>query len=214
MNIILIAPPAAGKGTQSKLLEEKYGLIHVSTGDILRNIASDGSELGNHIAQLLKEGKLVDDETVFKALESKLLELNSHNGHIFDGFPRTINQTSMLDELLSKLNQKVDSVIYIEIEKETAMKRALGRTTCPSCKEIYNIYYDTFTIENHCNKCNAELEKRTDDNEEAFNIRFDTYLNNLKPIIEYYESKGLLHTVKAQDKKEDTFSSIEEAIKG
>jgi adenylate kinase len=214
MNIILIAPPAAGKGTQARLLEEKYGLTHISTGEMLREIAGSGSELGNHIDQLLKEGKLVDDETVFKVLESKLLETNSANGHIFDGFPRTLNQVAMLDEMLSKSNQKVDSVIYLEIKKERAMQRALGRVTCPSCGEIYNVYDHAFKVKGHCNKCDAELEKRTDDNEEAFKVRFDTYLDNVKPIMDYYESKGLLHTVKAQQEKADTLAGIEEVIKG
>lgn len=214
MNIILIAPPAAGKGTQSELLVEKYGITHISTGEILREIAASGTELGNYIASIQKEGKLVDDEIVFKALETKLLELNSVNGHVFDGFPRNVNQAIKLDEMLGKLNQKVDYVIYIEIEKERAMQRTLGRITCPKCEAIYNIYKHTFEVEGHCNKCGAELIKRSDDNEESFNTRFDTYMKNVQPVIDYYESKGLLHKVKAQEEKEDTFAYIKEIIEG
>jgi adenylate kinase len=214
MNIILIAPPAAGKGTQSELLVEKYEITHVSTGEILREIAGSGTELGNKIAKTIKEGILVDDETVFKALETKLLELNSVNGHVFDGFPRNVNQAIKLDEMLGRLNQKADYVIYLEIEKERAMQRTLGRITCPKCEAIYNIYKHTFTVPGHCNKCGAELIKRSDDNEESFNTRFDTYMKNVQPVMEYYGSKGLLHTVKACEEKEDTFAEIEKIIEG
>ena len=208
MNIILIAPPAAGKGTHSALLKEKYELSHISTGDLLREVALTNQD----IAEKLSRGELITDEIVFELLENKIKDLNSDKGHIFDGFPRTLSQADELNDILSKFNQKVDVVIYLDIDKEVAMKRVLGRLTCPKCGEIYNTYRDTFNIENHCNKCNTELTKREDDNEETFTKRFDTYLEKTSPLIEYYKNKNLLHVVKCQTNKEETFALIENVL--
>ncbi len=208
MNIILIAPPAAGKGTHSALLKEKYGLSHISTGDLLREVATSDSS----IAEKLSRGELISDEIVFKLLENKLIELNSKVGHIFDGFPRTLSQAEELNNILNRLNQKVDYVIYLDIDREVAMKRVLGRLTCSGCGEIYNTYRDTFKVENKCNKCDSDLTKREDDNEETFTKRFDTYLEKTQPLIDYYSEKGLLHNVKCQDSKEETFALIEKVL--
>lgn len=209
MNIILIAPPAAGKGTHSALLKEKYGLSHISTGDLLREVAISNDD----IAEKLSRGELITDEIVFELLENKIRELNSDKGHIFDGFPRTLNQADELENILSKFNQKVDVVIYLDIDKEIAMKRVLGRLTCTSCGKIYNIHIDKFKKENYCNICNIELNKRKDDNEETFTKRFDTYLEKTAPLIEYYKNKGLLYNVLTQQNKEDTFKLIEEVLR-
>ncbi len=205
MNIILIAPPAAGKGTHSALLKERYGLSHISTGDLLREVASHDKDLSDKLSR----GELITDEIVFKLLEDKIINLKSDKGHIFDGFPRTLSQAEELDKILNKYNQKVDVVIYLDIDKEVAMKRTLGRLTCSNCGEIYNIYRDTFKVENHCNKCNSELTKRQDDNEETFNKRFDTYLEKTQPLIDYYKNRNLLRNVKCQPNKEETFVLIE-----
>lgn len=209
MNIILIAPPAAGKGTHSELLKEKYGLSHISTGDLLREVAVSNKD----IAEKLSRGELITDEIVFELLENKIRELNTDKGHIFDGFPRTLSQADELENILSKFNQKVDVVIYLDIDKERAMKRVLGRLTCPSCGKIYNIHTDKFKKENYCNTCNVELNKREDDNEETFTKRFDTYLEKTSPLIEYYKNKGLLYNVLTQSNKEDTFKLIEEVLR-
>jgi adenylate kinase len=208
MNIILIAPPAAGKGTHSALLKEQYGLSHISTGDLLREIALNDKDM----ADKLSRGELITDEIMFKLLEKKIIDLNSSKGHIFDGFPRTLNQAEELDIILIKFNQKVDVVIYLDIDKEVAMKRITGRLNCSKCGGIYNAYKDTFKVENHCNKCGSELFKREDENEETFNKRFDTYLEKTQPLIEYYKNKNLLRNVKCQTNKEDTFVLIKEII--
>lgn len=208
MNIILIAPPAAGKGTHSALLKERYGLSHISTGDLLREVANHDKD----IADKLSKGELITDEIVFKLLENKIVDLNSDKGHIFDGFPRTLSQAEELDKILNKYNQKVDVVIYLDIEKEVAMKRTLGRLTCSSCGEIYNTYRDTFKVENQCNKCSSSLTKREDDNEETFNKRFDTYIEKTQPLIDYYKNRNLLRNVKCQTNKEETFVLIEAVL--
>lgn len=208
MNIILIAPPAAGKGTHSALLNENYGLSHISTGDLLREVAVYDSS----IAEKMSKGELISDEIVFKLLEDKLIALNSKVGHIFDGFPRNISQAEELNNILNRLNQKIDYVIYLDIEKEVAMQRVLGRLTCSNCGEIYNTYRDTFKVEGKCNKCDSDLTKREDDNEETFTKRFDTYLEKTQPLIEYYNNKGLLHNVKCQPNKEETFELIRKVL--
>ena len=213
MNVILIAPPAAGKGTQAGLLKDVFNLYHLSTGDLLREIASSNTELGNEIKNLIDNGKLIDDELMVRLLKEKISSLKDTNGIIFDGFPRTINQAVMLDELLKEMNQTINNVIYLKIEKEIASKRATGRVTCPNCGGIYNIYFDTFKNENKCNNCNSELIHRQDDTLEKFNYRFDTFLENTLPLINYYEDKGILSKVDCTKDKEHIFNEIKSIIK-
>jgi adenylate kinase len=213
-NIIFIAPPAAGKGTQSAFLEEKYGLAHISTGELLREVASNGTEFGNKIADLINNGIFVDDKTMADMLKTKIESIDSNTGIIFDGYPRNVNQADTLNEILESVNRKVDYVIYLNISKDRAMKRTLGRLTCSSCGSIFNIYSDTFKTEGLCNNCNGKLERRDDDTEERFNVRFDTFLEKTQPLIDYYKGKGLLHEVEAQVKREDTFALIEKVLNG
>lgn len=211
-NVIFIAPPSAGKGTQAQMLKEKYNYAHISTGDMLREVAASGTELGNQVAELINNGIFVSDELIFEMLNNKLQTLQSAPGIIFDGFPRTIRQVEMLDELLKSMDQKIDYVIYLDIDRDMALRRVLGRISCPKCNTIYSLYKDTFVKEGYCNKCGAELEKRGDDTEETFVNRFNTYIEKSQPIIDYYKEKGLLHVVKCCEEKEDTFKQIEDVI--
>lgn len=194
-NIIFIAPPAAGKGTESECLVDEFGYIHISTGDLLRDKQNDGSDLGNYIKGLLSSGKLVDDEIVTELLKNKLSSINGP--FILDGYPRTISQANTLNEVLDELNLNIGAVIYLNVDSDTAMKRALGRITCPKCKKIYNKYSEAMMPKksNICDDCNVELIGRSDDNEESFKIRFDTYLNNTKPLLDFYEGLGLLNVI-------------------
>ncbi len=212
MNIIFIAPPAAGKGTQAEMLEKEFNMYHLSTGDLLREIASSNTGLGKSVKELIDNGKLIDDELMLKLLKEKISSLNT-NGIIFDGFPRTIRQAEMLDELLKDMSQKIDRVIYLEVDKEVALKRATGRVTCSNCGSIYNVYFDNIK-DNKCNNCGKELTKRMDDTEEKFNTRFDTYLNNTKPVIDYYINNGLLSTVSSMGDKLEIFNNIKTIIEG
>ena len=212
MNVIFIAPPAAGKGTQAELLEKEYNMYHLSTGDVLRDIASSDTELGKEVKNLIDNGILIDDELMLKILKEKISTIES-NGIIFDGFPRTIRQAEMLNELLKSMNQNIDKVIYLEVDKETALKRATGRVTCGKCGSIYNIYFDNI-VDNKCNNCGEVLTKRNDDTEEKFNNRFDTYMSNTKPVIDYYESIGLLNTVSSIGDKLEIYNNIKRVIEG
>lgn len=213
-NIIFIAPPAAGKGTQSDLLKQKYSVVHISTGDLLRNEVASNSEIGNHVQKLMNDGLLVDDEIVFKLLEQRLVKQDCDDGYILDGFPRDLEQAKAYDEISSRLHRKIDCAIFLNISKEDAMKRITGRISCPKCGAVYNEYFDTFTKLGLCNRCSTKLEKRSDDNEEIFNHRFDTYLIKTQPVIDYYRDKGILHVVDSGGSKEYTFCQIESIIGG
>lgn len=206
MNVIFIAPPAAGKGTQAEMLSKDYNLYHLSTGDVLREVSNMDTSLGRRVKELIDNGDFVSDELIFELLENKINSLDGVNGIIFDGVPRTLEQVHALDKLI-----KIDFVIYLAVEKEVAMKRAVGRVTCPICNNIYNIYFDNID-DNKCNTCKVELSKREDDTEEKFNHRFDTYLLRTKPVIDYYNEKGILHVIKNIGTKYDIYENIKSVI--
>lgn len=206
MNIILIAPPAAGKGTQAEMLEKDYNLYHLSSGDVLRSVSSSDTPLGKKVKELIDNGNLVSDELIMELIKDKIKSLNNTNGIIFDGIPRTINQAKMLEEIAN-----IDYVIYLDIEKDIAMKRSIGRRTCPKCNKIYNIYFDEIN-DNKCYNCNVELSKREDDTEEKFNHRFDTYLNSTLSVINYYKEQNKLVEIKNIGTKYDINNKIKSVI--
>ncbi len=211
-NIIFIAPPAAGKGTQSELLVSEFGYNHISTGDLLRTKQNDGSELGNYIKDLLSQGKFVDDDIVTELLRDKLSSINGP--FILDGYPRNIEQANILDDVLKSLNLSINAVIYLNVDSETAMKRALGRVSCPECNKIYNKYIEEKMpkITNICDDCGIELIGRSDDNEESFKIRFETYINQTQPLLDYYKSNGLLVIIDKVNTPNETFEEVKKVI--
>lgn len=211
-NIIFIAPPAAGKGTQSELLVNNYKYNHISTGDLLRNKQNDGSKLGNELKELLKSGKLVDDEIVTNLLKEKLVSIDGP--FILDGYPRNRKQALELDKIFNELNINNYVGIYLDVDEDTALKRALGRITCPKCKRTYNKYnQETKPLnEGLCDDCNIELIGRSDDNEETFKIRFNEYLNNTKPLLDYYKEKDLLYVMENKIDPKELFNDIKEVI--
>jgi len=214
MNIIFVAPPAAGKGTQSNLLVEKYGLAHISTGDLLREESNSGSELGNQLKVELTTGKLISDEIVINLLKNRLMKDDIKNGFILDGYPRSLEQARLLEGILNELNMKIDHVLYLDMDKELAMHRALGRLTCPKCGKGYNKYEEVMKpkVDGKCDDCHVDLECRSDDNEETFNTRFDTYINNTQPLLDYYKERELLTVIDNSGTPEDTFNKIKEVI--
>ena len=214
-NIIFIAPPAAGKGTQSDLLVEKYGYIHISTGDLLREEIAAGGELANEISSIIEAGKLVSDELVATLLTKRLSQDDvKQHGFILDGYPRNIAQAKTLEEILEEVQSSVDVVIYLELDEENAMKRALGRATCPKCKKGYNLYLEGFkpNVEGICDNCGTALETRSDDNEETFKSRFQTYMDSTSPLLEFYRAAGLLRNINSLQDKNKIFEEIESVI--
>ncbi len=213
-NIIFIAPPAAGKGTQSTLLKEKYCLAHISTGDLLRKASLEENERGHYIKDCLKSGKLVSDEITLDLLTERLKQEDCKNGFILDGFPRNLDQVLAYEKLLEELQIDLGYVIFLSVPKELAEKRILGRETCPDCGAVFNdqIEGSKPKVPGICDVCGTHLTKRKDDNLETFSIRYDTYMEHTKPLIDHFEKLGVLYTVPSID-RDETFKMIEKIIK-
>ncbi len=213
-NIIFVAPPGAGKGTQSSLLVNKYGYVHISTGDLLRNEIATGSDLGKSITNIMDSGSLVSDDIVTELLRNRLTKDDAKNGFILDGYPRNIDQAKTLKNLANELNIDLGVAIYLEMSEELAMHRALGRITCPKCGRGYNKYEDAMKPKNmdYCDDCNVLLTSRSDDNEETFKTRFKTYVKNTEPLLEYYKDLNMLNIIDNSGTPEETFAKIESVI--
>lgn len=213
-SIILVAPPAAGKGTQSSLICEKYGLLHISTGDLIREAIAKNDEMSDYLKSQIESGKLVSDEIILKLLGSRLNEIQKGPGYILDGFPRNVNQAIQYDSMLKEMNEKVSCVIYLAISKELAEKRIVGRISCPKCGRVYNefIAENQPKIENTCDECGIELTKRSDDNAETFGVRFQTYLDETAPLIDYYKKQNILYEVDSTLPTDQVFAQIESIV--
>lgn len=195
LNLIFLGPPGAGKGTVAQAIMDEYSLIQISTGDLVRAEISSGSDLGKELAQVINAGNLVGDDLISKMFEKYLSEktaLPEFNGFILDGFPRTLPQADILENILKKLNQKLTAVIYIESSKESVVKRLSSRWTCPKCKKVYNTVSLKPNVEGICDIDNEKLIQRDDDKAETVGIRYDTFLEKTLPLIKYYEKKDLL----------------------
>ena len=215
-NIIFIAPPAAGKGTQSKLVSSEYNIPHISTGDLLRSEVNKGTEFGKRLKIQMDRGALISDEIITILLKNRLLMGNCKNGFILDGYPRNVSQAKEYDNLLKELNIDLGLVIYLDIDKDLALERTISRITCPSCGTSYNIKVEELKPKNEdiCDKCGSALKTRSDDNEETFINRFETYINNTQDLIDYYEKKGVLKRIEVTEDKsaQDIFNEIKELI--
>lgn len=207
-SIIFIAPPAAGKGTQSSRLSKEFNLEHISTGDLLREEVKKGN---TELKQMMESGSLVNDDIILTILKNKLETVNDY---ILDGFPRNLNQAIALDEMLKQNNTKIDAVIYLDLDKETAKKRIVGRVSCPKCGNVYNTMIDgrNSKVNMICDDCKSSLVKRSDDNEETFNVRFDTYMNETAPLIEYYQNKGNLYQIDSSKNPEEVYQEIKKVL--
>lgn len=211
---MFIAPPAAGKGTQAELVVEKYHIPHISTGDILREISKEDSEIGNYVEETLASGKLVKDEITYQLIEDRLKKDDCKNGFIIDGFPRNLEQANEYDKILDKLGYEVGNVILINIDKKTLEKRITGRRLCENCNTIYNINDENSSpkVESVCDNCGGKLYQRSDDNLEAFETRYAMYQEKTEPIIEHYRKQNVLIEVDGNDTVENIFKSIDEII--
>ena len=215
-NIIFIAPPAAGKGTMSTLLKNKYNYVHISTGDLLRDAKSKNDEFGKMLAGMLSSGKLVPDEIVLELLENRIKQDDAKKGFILDGYPRNIKQAEIYDDLLKELSYDMGVVIFLDIDKDTAMKRALSRVVCSKCGLSYNLDNKELSPikEGICDACGGILKTRGDDNKETFITRFDTYMKETYPLIEYYEKKNNLVKIEVSNLTADeVFEEVKKVIK-
>ena len=213
-NIMFIAPPAAGKGTQAEIIVKKYRLPHISTGDILREISKEDSEVGNYVRETLKSGGLVKDEITYQLIEDRLAKDDCKNGYIIDGFPRNLEQAKEYDKILAKLGYDIGTVILLDIDREILEKRITGRRLCEECNTIYNINDPASSPkqESVCDKCGGKLYQRDDDNLESFNNRYNMYIEKTEPIIDYYEKKGVLHKVNGASSIDEVAEEVDRVI--
>lgn len=215
-NIIFIAPPAAGKGTQSKLISQNYNIPHISIGDIMREARNPDTEVGKIIIKCQDERALVPLNITLDLMKERLTKEDCNNGYILDGFPRSLEQAYEYDKILASLNKDIGVVIFMDIDKDLALERTLSRVICPKCGATYNLLVDNLKPKSNgiCDKCGESLKIRTDDNEKTFIKGFDTYMKETSPLIEFYQNKGVLKTIKVSKEKsaQDIFNQIKQII--
>lgn len=212
MNLLIMGAPGAGKGSVSSRIVEKYGVVHISTGDMLRAAMAEKTPIGLKVKDYMDSGSLVPDKIIHDMIIERLSKDDIKKGFLFDGYPRTLDQAIDLDKILKMLNKKIDAVINLDISDETVTKRITGRRLCLKCGEIYNIYYKPSQKEEMCDKCGSPLTIRNDDNIESLQVRLKEYHKNADPILAYYDSDKIVHHIKADQTRLEVFADVVEAL--
>ena len=212
MRIVLLGAPGSGKGTQAKLLVEKYKIPQMSTGDLLRAEVAAGSELGKKAKAAMDSGQLVSDDVVLGMIQARLAKPDAKNGFILDGFPRNIPQAQSLDAMLARLGQPLQLALLVDVDTDVLMKRLTGRRTCGSCGAIYNIHFSPPKTSNKCDKCGGALQHRSDDNEQTVGSRLKVYQQQTAPLVNYYKAQGKLRTVRGVGAVGAIFKSVTDII--
>jgi len=195
MNIILLGPPGAGKGTQAKRLIEKYGIPQISTGDMLRAALKAGTPLGLEAKKFMDQGALVPDTVVIGLVKERIQQNDCTKGYMLDGFPRNVSQAEALDKMLTELRAKIDDVVCIEVPSSELLGRLTGRRTCRSCGAGFHVMFDPPKKDGVCDKCGGELYQRDDDNEATVSSRLKVYDDQTKPLIDYYQKQTKLRRI-------------------
>lgn len=212
MKIIMLGAPGAGKGTQAKMIAEKYQIPHISTGDIFRANIKNGTDLGKEAKSYMDKGELVPDELTVRILLDRVAQPDCKNGYVLDGFPRTIPQAEVLDKELTKQNESIDYAINVEVPDENIVRRMSGRRACLGCGATYHLVHIPPAKEGICDKCGKELILRDDDKEETVKNRLNVYHDQTQPLIDYYEKKGVLKSVDGTIDMMDVFKSITDIL--
>jgi len=212
MRIVLLGAPGAGKGTQAKILIEKYGMPQISTGDLLRAAVGAGTALGKEAKSFMDKGELVPDSVVLGMVEERLKQDDCKKGYILDGFPRNTAQAEALDKMLASLNMQLTAALSVDVPFEDLMKRLTGRRTCKACGQMYNIYFKPPAKEGVCDKCSGELFQRDDDKEATIKKRLEVYNAQTAPLMDYYGKKGIVKTVSGTGSIDDIFKKVTEAL--
>ena len=212
MKIIMLGAPGAGKGTQAKMIAAKYGIPHISTGDIFRANIKNGTELGAKAKQYMDKGELVPDELVVDLVIDRFKEDDCKNGYVLDGFPRTIPQAEALDKALTAIGENVDYAINVEVPDENIINRMGGRRACVGCGATYHIVYSPTKVEGKCDTCGGDLIIRDDDKPETVKNRLSVYHEQTQPLIDYYTKKGIIKEVDGTVDMNDVFKAITDIL--
>jgi len=217
LNLLIMGPPGAGKGTQAEVLVKELNITHISTGDMFRNAIKEGTEMGKKAKEYMDKGALVPDEVVIGMVGERLSQPDAKAGFLLDGFPRTVEQARALDATLDSLAIKLDGVVNIVVPLEKLMARLTGRRVCKGCGASYHVIFNPPQTEGKCNSCQGELYQRTDDNEESVGTRLRAYEEKTQPLIDYYKEKGLLLDINGDQEiklvLEDIISALKKPVK-
>ena len=208
MNIILMGPPGAGKGTQAELIKAKYPVPHISTGDMFREAVSNGTEMGKEAQKYMDAGKLVPDQVTIGIVEERLAQSDCAKGFLLDGFPRTTVQAEALDQVLQKLNRKVEVALNIAAPNQVLIERLSGRVSCKDCKKVYNLSYNPPAQAGVCDICGGEIIQRSDDRGETVAKRLDVYNEQTAPLLDYYNQRRLLHDLDGNRDSREVFQDV------
>lgn len=214
MNLLIVGAPGVGKGTMSRFLVAHYKLVHVSTGDMLREAIKEKTPVGLKAQEYMSKGMLVPDEIIHDIIIERLSKNDINRGFLFDGYPRTLAQAIDLSNILNQLNKKIDGVLNLQLNDEIITKRITGRRTCPSCGSIFNVYYNKEKVDGVCDNCGSELVTREDDNLESLKSRLEEFYKNTKPVVEYYDKQNIVFNINADQDKEAEFKDIQKVLEG
>lgn len=210
MKLVLIGCPGAGKGTQAKMLSKKYGIAHISTGDLLREQIKKGTELGKKVSEIINAGGLVSDDIVSAMLAERIKADDCKKGYILDGYPRNVSQAEGLDSIVGSL----DKVICYDVDDDVIVDRMSGRRSCPKCGKMYHVKYNPPKTEGVCDDCGETLIQRKDDNEETVLNRLKVYHETTAPVIDFYDNKGILLRTSGVGDINDIFNNVTKALEG
>lgn len=212
MRLVFLGPPGSGKGTQARMVGNNLMIPQISTGDILREGAARGTAPGKEAQTYMERGELVPDDVMMPLVESRITENDCENGYVLDGFPRTLAQAIGLDEILQRRGQGLDAVIFFEVDNDDVLRRLSRRRVCPQCNALYNLDADPPRRDGICDRCGVSLELRTDDADATVKTRLQVYRNDTLPLVDYYDSRGLLRRIDGRPGIETVFGSILDEI--
>lgn len=212
MDLVLMGLPGAGKGTQAEKIIAKYGIPHISTGDMFRAAIKEGTPLGKQAKQFMDAGELVPDEVTIGIVRERLAKSDCDDGFLLDGFPRTVPQAEALDAILQDMNRSIDYVININVERDKLLERLTGRRVCRNCGATYHMVFNRPKQDGICDKCGGELYQREDDNEKTVANRLEVNINQQEPLLQYYEDTGVLQTVDGNRDIDEVFEDVDNLI--
>ncbi|USK55195.1 adenylate kinase [Cytobacillus solani] len=214
MNLVLMGLPGAGKGTQAEKIVDKYGIPHISTGDMFRAAIKDKTELGLKAKSFMDKGELVPDEVTIGIVRERLSKDDCEKGFLLDGFPRTVPQADALENILAELNKKINFVINIDVDQDILMERLTGRRICKDCGATYHLVFNPPAKVDECDRCSGELYQRADDNEATVKTRLDVNIKQTKPLLDFYEAKGYLRNIDGQQDIDKVFTDLDRLLGG